>query len=367
MNNKKIKIFYDFQILCGQKYGGVSRYYYDLICNIEDQKLAEPTIQCFGSRNKYFEEYFHKKSSEYHWTVGLLLQFINKFLMRRNMRKGYDIIHPTFYDPYVLKRKKGRVVVTVYDMIHELFPELFSKHDHETENKKKLLYQADHIIAISESTKRDILKLYPDIPEDKISVIYIGSSFQYEDKIPEGISLPDKYVLFVGRRESYKNFERFFTAMKKLLAQDSKLQLVCIGGGAFNEQEKEQIGEYMDRVMQINANDSVLAYAYSHAECFVFPSLYEGFGIPTLEAFTCNCPVVLSNSSSMPEVGGDAVVYFDPENVEDIAAGIKRVLDDPELREQMKQKGRKQLEQFAWPEIARQTVACYQQVIGERE
>lgn len=366
MENKKLKIFYDYQILCGQKYGGVSRYYYDLICNIEDQKLAEPTIQCFCSRNKYFEEYFHKKSSEYHWTIGLIIQLINKLLTHKKLRRGYDIIHPTFYDPYVLKRKNGHVVVTVYDMIHELFPDLFSSHDHEAENKKKLLYQADHIIAISESTKRDILKLYPDIPADKISVIYIGSSFKYEEKIPEEISLPDKYVLFVGRRESYKNFERFFEAMKTLLDQDPKLHVLCIGGGAFNEKEKEQIGEYADRVMQLNANDSVLAYAYSHAQCFVFPSLYEGFGIPTLEAFTCNCPVVLSNTSSMPEVGGDAVVYFDPENTEDIEAGIKRVLDDQELRKQMKQKGRKQLEKFSWPEIAQQMVSCYQQVVEKK-
>ena len=117
--------------------------------------------------------------------------------------------------------------------------------------------------------------------------------------------------------------------------------------------------------MQLNANDAVLAYAYSHAQCFVFPSIYEGFGIPTLEAFACNCPVVLSNSSSMPEVGGDAAVYFNPEKVDEIAKGIRSVLNDPQLRDQMKEKGKRQLEKFSWAKTARQTVACYRRVMED--
>ena len=243
MKDKKLRVYYDFQIMCLQKYGGISRYHYDLLRSIQEQELADPDIECVLSQNKYFEEYFGKKSRADSRPVKLVVYLINRIRAARSLRKGYDIIHPTYYDPYALRCKKSKIVVTVHDMIHEIFPESFAWYDVETKYKKKYIYRADHIIAISESTKKDILKFYPDIPEDKISVIYHGSSFQYREDVRAEVSLPEKYVLFVGRRDSYKNFVNFFDAMKSILAETPGLHVVCIGGGGFNEQEKEQIGQ----------------------------------------------------------------------------------------------------------------------------
>lgn len=358
-----MKIYYDFQILSLQKYGGISRYYYELITHIEKLGLAEVKINCHNSRNKYFENYFNKKASVEGGKIKKLSDFaVNTLSSFVEERKGYDIIAPTyFYAPFI-KKGRAKIVLTVYDMIHELFPDCYPKTDPTAKLKKKMIHDADHIIAISESTKRDILKLYPDIPGDKISVIYIGSSFNGVKK-SEDIKLPERYVLFVGNRGLYKNFNPFFDAMRGIFAENRDLKLVCMGGGKFSMQETAFLGQYRDRVIQMDVSDDKLAAAYAGAECFVFPSLYEGFGIPTLEAFECDCPVVLGNLSSMPEVGGDAVVYCDPYSVEDMREKIRNVVTDSALRESLKEKGRKQLEKFDWDDIAGQVVKCYEDVL----
>lgn len=355
----KIKVYYDYQIMQMQKYGGISRYFYELLTHINKGTDAHADAYCFGNKNTYFEKYFNKIIDNPIRGMG----YINRFLASMKIKK-YDIVHPTYYNPYVLNCKHNKLIITVYDMIHELFPDIFSKDDPTIENKKKMLYGADHIIAISENTKKDILSLYPDINPDKITVIYIGSNMMPSTE-NVNIKLPERFILFVGNRGGYKNFNTFMKSVKPILSSDADLNLVCLGGGSFNDEEKELIGEASDQVIQMNAFDSELAYAYSKALCFVFPSMYEGFGIPTLEAFRCDCPVVLSNTSSMPEVGGDAAVYFDPNNEQDIYNKVLQVISNEELRQQMIEKGQVQLAKFSWDKIAEDTVNCYKKVLGK--
>lgn len=355
----KIKVFYDYQIMLQQKFGGISRYFYELFSRINQMEDIKVDAYCYGNRNAYFEKYFGSIKDRRILGMG----FLNRFLMPKKM-KGYDIIHPTYYHPYILKCKYKKLVITVYDMIHELFPDMFPAEDPTKQNKKIMMDAADHIIAISESTKRDILKLYPDIPSKKISVIYIAGNLSTKIQCAN-LNLPEKYILFVGNRGIYKNFKAFFNSIEPILIKDTNLHLVCIGGGPFDGEEREMIDKVSNRVIQMNAHDSELAYAYSKAICFIFPSLYEGFGIPTLEAFGCNCPVVLSNTSSMLEVGGDAAIYFDPYNQENMREKIEEVIYDTELREQMKARGQIQFSKFNWDSIVQETVSCYKNVLGE--
>ncbi len=138
---------------------------------------------------------------------------LNRVVGSKKM-KDYDIVHPTYYNPYILRCKYNKLVITVYDMIHEIFPEMFSPNDKTISNKKQLLYAADHIIAISESTKRDILRIYPNISPDKISVIYIASNIALN--VPNiYMQLPEKFILFVGNRSIYKNFNRFMKSINQ--------------------------------------------------------------------------------------------------------------------------------------------------------
>lgn len=357
-----MKVLFDYQILATQRYGGISRYFYELISNLSKFGV-ETSIKCLFNRNSYFEDFFGKK---YNPKIEKIRGrgFINRLYMKLMLRLGhYDIFHPTYYDNYFLSDYKGKLVITVYDMIHELFPEYFSPDDSTIQQKKQLIYKADHIIAISESTKRDILKLYPDIPENKISVIYIASNFVSRKEENRDKRFPNQYILFVGSRYGYKNYNAFFEAVRPILNENPELSLVCLGGGDFSKEEIELHGQLKDRVMQMDVNDNTLSYAYSHAECFVFPSLYEGFGIPTLEAFACKCPVVLSNTSSMPEVGGDAAVYINPMDVHDMTKNIERVIYDCDLRNTMREQGLEQLKKFNWEQIAQETAECYRNVL----
>ena len=356
---EKIKVFYDYQIMLGQKYGGISRYFYELLTHINESESVHADAFSVGNINMYFKDYFNKASDKTMRGMG----YINRFFASHKMKK-YDIIHPTYYHPYVLKCKNKKIVVTVYDMIHEIFPNMVSQSDVTAENKKKMIYGADHIIAISQSTKNDILKFYPDIPPEKISVIYIASNMTPLSEKKQ-IDLPRDFILFVGNRGAYKNFNAFMRSVKPILSDNPDLYLVCLGGGAFSDEERELMGDVQDRVIQKNAFDAELAYAYSKALCFVFPTLYEGFGIPTLEAFACDCPAVISNTSSMPEVGGDAAVYFNPSDESDMRNKIRQVVEDKDLRNHMIEKGRERLSKFDWRTIAEETIECYKNVLNQ--
>lgn len=364
-----MNIYYDYQILYSQKYGGISRYYYDLIQEMDKRHPVETEIHCKYNVNRYFagigdielgEGFLNVKSSIIRRPLRFYGHKINQNITKRCAKRA-DIVHLTYYNPYALKLKGVKKVVTVYDMIEEVMRK-DSHLDFLIEYKRKCIYGADHIIAISESTKRDILRLYPDAGENKISVIYIASSLDVNKQ--QKMKLPERYILFVGRREGYKNFNTFFSAIYSILKEDRSLHLICIGGGAFSEDEVRMMDEIQDRVLQINADDAVLTAVYSNALCFVFPSQYEGFGIPTLEAFSCDCPAVISNTSSMPEVGGDAVLYFDPNDQEEIKRQVERIVYDEALRTDLVNKGKERLKAFSWNQIAERTIDCYKRVLN---
>jgi glycosyltransferase involved in cell wall biosynthesis len=360
-----MKIVYDYQILCNQRYGGISRYFYEIVSRISKDSTCKVDIPVFFSTNYYFEKYFERKSIEkYRYRSAIVVNKLNKLNIKRMNKNKYDIIHPTYYDPYIINKFSGKLVLTVYDMIHEIYPDEFSKEDKTIEFKREMILAADKIIAISESTKRDILTFYPQIDPEKISVIYLGNSLTTKNTTTK-IELPKKYILFVGRRETYKNFNSFVKAFAKISNDINNLNLVCAGGGKFNDEELELLKELdiEERVKQQFFSDDELAQAYSSAVCFVFPSKYEGFGIPVLEAFACQCPTLLSNRSSLPEVGGNAALYFDPDDIDDMANQMERVMDDKELCNQLIELGQERLKLFNWDRIAGQTLELYKSIL----
>lgn len=357
-----MKVIYDYQMIIGQKYGGISRYFYELTVRFGKNNEITSNVICLFNDNAYFLD--GKNRPNYCKIPGR--GYANRLITKMILKYGhYDIFHPTYYDQYFLNYNKGKLVITVYDMIHELMPQYFKDANIIVENKKALLYKADCVIAISENTKTDIIKLYPDIDENKIRVIYISSNFKKTHIVADDISFPQKYVLFVGTRSDYKNYDKFFDSMVPILMANKDLHLVCVGGGNFTDSELKKQEMFSNRIHQMNVNDKILSYAYSHALCFVFPSLYEGFGIPTLEAFACDCPVVLSNTSSMPEVGGDAVEYINPYDINNMTLKISEVINNENLRADMIKKGREQLKKFNWDVIAKQTLECYREVLNE--
>ena len=387
-----MKVLYDHQTFTLQKYGGISRYYFELINRFKKDKNLECELACKYSENAYInssdlfkdietgestEDFLYgvkfKGKAKIHRTLTRVGLASNPIILNKKnsveiiKHNDFDIFHPTYYDPYFLKYIGNKpFVLTVHDMIHELYAgKFFKKNDKTIMAKKELAERAYRIIAISDSTKSDLIKLYK-MDEGKIDIVYHGSSLKNENMINTDQSLPERYILFVGDRDLYKNFDFFLRSISKLLIEDEKLKLICAGGKPFNKIESNLIknlklsGKIFHRSIE---NDNYLSGLYNKALCFIFPSLYEGFGIPILEAFSCNCPVVISNTSSLPEVGGDAAHYFDPTDSASIYDAVKKVVYDYEFADKLREKGSEQLKKFSWEKCACETKRVYERLL----
>lgn len=366
-----MKILYDHQIFTAQKYGGISRYFFELIKRFDGIDDSCDVAIDF-TNNAYYNKDFNPKLSKgfpnFHFRgKGRITKFFNERKSLQAISSGnFDVFHPTYYDNYFLDRLKDKpLVVTFHDMIHEKFANQFKFKDGTVifNRKKNFLEKSSKIIAVSETTKKDILE-YFDIDPSKIEVVYLGNSLENFDVGNQRLVNED-YILFVGNRGEYKNFTFFVSSMAQFLI-DNNLKLICAGGGDFSPQEIILIQSLKleNRVVfKKTINDNMLANYYTHALFFCFPSLYEGFGIPVLEAFACGCPALLSNGGSLPEVGGDAAVYFDPTSMDSLKTEVHKLLNDEQLRKTLKEKGRERLPKFSWDKTFQQHLEVYKSVI----
>lgn len=359
-------ILYDNQIFDIQRFGGISRYFCEIIrrLNIKNDIAVRYSINYYltsyglGKHRIPLPRFIFKR-----YRKQCLHQ--NKELSRKllSQRKKY-ILHPTYYDPYFLEYiGNNPYVITVHDMIHEKFSSCFANADEMIKQKKEVITRANRIIAISENTKKDIIELL-HIDPNKIDVIYHSTSmkaFVGDFKT----NLPSRFILFVGDRAPYKNFDRLIKAFSRLNKEDEDLNLICTGM-PFNKPEKEYIAQLniSNKITQIKATDRLLCELYSRAELFVFPSLYEGFGIPILEAYACHCPVALSNASCFPEIAGNAGIYFDPYSEESIAESIREVIYNDRKRSELIVAGNERLKLFSWEKAARLTEKTYLKMIN---
>lgn len=291
--------------------------------------------------------------------LGLLMGDV----MLRAMRP--DIVHETYFSPYRLGPQRARRVLTIYDMIHEKFAASFPHADKTARYKAAAAKRADHVVCISETTQRDAIEIL-GLPPDKTSVVYLGFDLMENAEVSARnkivLPTPAPFLLYVGNRRGYKNFSRLLDAYAASPQLRSEYKLICFGGGAFDADElstMQTLRLNSDQVIQLGGEDHVLGKLYGRARAFVFPSLYEGFGIPPLEAMSHDCPVVCSNTSSIPEVVGDAGEYFDPADTESMRAAIERVVTSDNRRHLLISKGRERLESFSWDRCAVETLDIY--------
>lgn len=357
-----IRIYYDYQSIFRQKFGGVTRYHYELYNELNKYENIDIGINVIGSPNYYFKDILgYSPVQNYHGLKGMCYR-ANKLVNNYNIYFGkYDIIHPTWYNKYCFfKKNKGKYVVTIHDMIHEKFPGF---PQWEIEGKKFWLYNSDKIIAVSNNTKNDILELYPNIPEEKIAVVYHGRNKLIKKN--DRLDIKYDYVLYVGSRNAiYKNFESVLYALRKLISKGIGVKLFCAGGGFFTDKEKELIHKLGLEmwVEQKNVSDSQLAHLYANAKCFVYPSKYEGFGFPLLEAFQEHCPVIAYNATSLPEIAGDAALYFKEDD--ELENKMEMILCDENLCKSLIEKESIRLEKFSWKKTAKKTLEVYKNVLS---
>jgi glycosyltransferase involved in cell wall biosynthesis len=367
-----IKVLFDDQIFTGQKIGGISRYFSQLFKNFEERGLIDYKMPLIYSENIYLKEL--KKNKSYAFLAGKefkgryrvlkILQKLSRASSRLCLSHGkFDVFHPTDYNPYFLDILGNKpFVITIHDMIHEIYAdEFFNTNDPSLARKKLLAQNAAKIITISQSTKNDIIKFY-GVNESKIKVIYHANSLDMN--LCESIAVPDKFLLFVGARGRYKNFKFFIESIAPILQRDKNLSVICVGGSDFTGEEELFFASNAieEQVLHYFVSDSQLVYLYKNALAFVFPSLYEGFGLPMLEAFACGCPVIASNCAVLKEVGQDAALYFDGRNSDSIFQSVSPIIKNKNLRLDLISKGTARAKCFSWQEAALQTCDVYKSV-----
>lgn len=359
-----MNILFDHQAFCIQQSGGISRYIAELNYHFNKSNHSEIAIKYSNNINLLDVKKFFPNIKSVQ-RIKILNLINTKNTLKKINENRFDIFHPTYYNPYFLDKIKNKpFVVTVHDMIHEKYPHYFVKRDKTALHKKILIEKSTHIIAISENTKNDIISLYPKA-ESKISVIYHGSSFDNSIKAKPINFIDEKYFLYVGARNGYKNFNIVLEAFASFSTKYHNIKLVCIGGGDFNKDEIKIISNYglYGKVIQTKANDPELTFWYSNCISYIYPSQYEGFGIPILEAYSCNCPVILSNSSCFPEIAVDTALYFDKENAESLAIQMEKIFTDTELRNLLISKGEQRSKLFSWEITASKTLDLYKSLL----
>lgn len=288
---------------------------------------------------------------------------------------GVDIIHSTAY--VIPELFNARLVVTIHDLSFLIFPEYHTKENYELvlSNLIYLNSRPDMVICDSLQTKKDVIK-YFHVPEEKLRVVYLGVSDSFREeidsdfrkKILEKYGLTGKYLLCVASIEPRKNFLRIINTFSEFIKQEEykEYSLVCVGGRGWKNIEIYSLVKQKNLEGKIKflgfIEESELAPIYNQAEIFLYPSLYEGFGLPVLEAMACAVPVITSNVSSLPEVASDAAILVNPYSEKDIYTAVCSLLENGSLRKKLISKGLDRVREFSWGKTAMVTLKVYHEV-----
>lgn len=302
---------------------------------------------------------------------------VRSFLLPFSL-KGVDLFHSM--DNSCIVRMPGRSVKkvsTIHDLIVFKFPQLFTR-KHRTVVRSLIslaVRNADHIITVSHSTKNDLLELYPKLKEDRVSVTHLAADERFRAATDEQVEtflesrqLPKKYFLSVGTQEPRKNLKvviEAFLEFKKASGTEEAALLIVGGKGWLDSgvHDSETLKKQGVHPLGFIA-DELLPVLYSGAMAFVYPSLYEGFGLPVVEAMSCGTPVITSNISSLPEVAGESALLVDPNSTDSIKKSMERLYADQELREELSTKSLIQAKNFSWKKLAKITEGTYEKVLS---
>jgi len=363
-----MRIAFDHSIFTIQSFGGVSRYYAQLAQHLH---AADVQTKIFAPLhiNQYLDELpdgrvYGRRLQRYPKSLKKLARKTNFLLAQRAISKWRpDILHETYFTDNPIRAKNAAVVVTIYDMITELMPELFPKAALVTQRKKQALARADHIICISENTRMDLCNQF-GLAKNRVSVVYPGVDVVAQPEISHRQS-DRPYFLYVGGRLEYKNFNTLLRAFAQSPRLKKDFSIIAFGGGSFTSAELNLMRELkldQNQIIHMSGSDQTLANQYSQARAFVYPTRYEGFGFPPLEAMALNCPVICSNASCVPEVVGNAALMFDPHSIEALMVALETLANDEAVRKSLIAAGAVRYKNFTWQKCATETRAIYHRI-----
>jgi glycosyltransferase involved in cell wall biosynthesis len=357
-----MQIVYDGHIFRWQKIGGVSRYFSEVISRLPSD--CTPTIvgACTGAEN--FPTHPKLRVSPLcSIRPRRFSQPLKTSFWRSNYLDSKAIFHPTYYrlsGGLRFSDLKCPIVVTVHDLIKARFPHLEGDSNTALREQKEAISAADHLICVSRSTERDLLEFYPEV-EGRTSVVYHGSSFPVRIPSDTDSLFETPTFLFVGRRATYKNFQMLLRAFANAVSSDKRIRL-CLAGPPLNDDERWQIHflGITDQVHVVeNPDESALENLYRQSLALLYPSRYEGFGIPVLEAMACGTLPIAANTSSIPEVIGDGGIMLDPANETEWTECILAVASRKTDRKSLLQKAASRAALFSWQTSAKRHVEIY--------
>ena len=356
-----MKILYDYQAFDMQTHGGVSRYFSELISHLPQNIKTD--ISVIETNNIYLKALgkepagtlyknflWHKDSPIKHFMYKLYYNAKNGAFSKLD------------HTPAINRFES--IKLTVHDMIPELFPQYYACDDIQIIHKNITIPQAAHIITVSQQTKLDLCRVM-NIKEEQVSVVYHGANeSQY---IPNENDKDFEYILYVGERHLYKNFNDFAKSCIPILKRHKELMVICTGK-PFTDSERKMLKEYgmENRFKHIFVrNDQDMLDLYHYALAFIYPSSYEGFGLPILEAYKADCPVLLNNASCFPEIAGDAAIFFnmnEKENNFEEQFETFYYLNGSERNELIK-KQKERLKRYSWDKSAKKSAEIYQRFV----
>lgn len=356
-----MKILFDGVFNCNPK-SGIHRYFFNLIKYIpnEFKKYSSSSVTKTQITNHYIPYFRHFRPHR--------LSFSLEYLWFRKMcfSEEVDLIHSAYYNLSQACRHllaKGIPhIITVHDLIHELFDE---QENQIRETRQEILQNAKAIVSVSNNTKIDLLNIYPSIAEDKVFVIHHGldadawnSSENNENEL--------KYLLYVGHREGYKNFKILVPTLKQLRKKYA-LELIVVGPKP-STIEKELIGKYnLESHIKFygEVTDEKLSGLYSRCLAFVYPSLYEGFGYPIIESMSKGAIPIASKTSCMPEVIGQAGIIVEPNCSNSIVEAVCKIIENESFRKSLKTSSIKRSKDFSWKKNVKETISLYERVLSD--
>ena len=372
------KILFSPDIFSFQRVGGVTRYFRELIAGLQAQRY-DPKVLCGLHVSEGADELALGG-----WKLPASVPAAARRRIAAASREGLELSIPfrtadVYHKTYYLGRRspgRAKVVVTVYDMIHELFPQEFDPNDPSSAQKRYWCAQADLILVVSETTRADLLRLTGADP-NKVRVTPLGVRLFGNTESTEYASSPNvaggesnadlqPFLLYVGSRHGYKNFDSVIRALSVLRHKNERVSVVCFGGPPLTSAELATIraSRCEGSVSWRTGPDNALRDLYRTAAAYVCPSRYEGFGLPALEAIAHGCPVLSAAAGSLPEILGDAAEFFEPADPRSLITSIERVLADGDRRAKLTAKGLQRAALYPWERTVDSTVAAYEWVLG---
>ncbi|MFA6098170.1 MAG: glycosyltransferase family 1 protein [Patescibacteria group bacterium] len=374
-----MKIGIDCRTILNPKSGeraGVGHYTYYLVKNIIKHDKKNQYVLFFDWRFREMKEFERPNVKVKNFPFSQYNKFLpfaysHMLISAYLIKEGLDVFHSPISSLPLMYPKKS--IITVHDLAIYKNPSWFPSQIFSTKLLvPQSLRKADRIIAVSESTRRDLKEIF-NVSAKRVKVIYEGtmvSKIPVKNKALDSLKkfkLPANYILFIGTLESRKNVNGLLGAYKQLIEKSQDFQkypLIIAGGQGYKYEE------VFDKIKELKLYKLVKYIGYvthnqkmdllKKAVCFVFPSRYEGFGLPVLEAMALGTPVITSNVSSLPEVAGKAALLVNPEKELEIANALKKLLASKKLRDDLRQKGFRQVKLFTWEKCARETIAVYE-------